>query len=357
MNRHERRAAAARAKHERDELAALARMNLDELFEDTKTRVRAAFERNSEIEGAFVCITETGKVFGLPIPWRDRQEKAASFGLLRDAFRARHVVRYVMASEVWMGSPDSGVRPSEDPNRKEAVQVLGSDRDGGRRWTMAEITRANGSVTLADWESDFEVPPSGWMLELIDTAASDVRPKVTPPEISRLDSEEEFHEMLDEHPDAKKGFMVTAALMEAFEKDLERGPASVRMAVGMVTFGLGEAILREEMGHERTAQLFKKFAAGLGSMPDMFPMFGEKVEPIPEEADRMREKMYAALKPFGDDDDRAVGESLFNFSVNVLAKQTGTFDLAWFLNKVADDLAAGRLGIEAQAKKQEGELQ
>src|SRR5262245_40096618 len=116
MSRRERRAAKA-------EMRKIERMNLDELFEDTKQRVRETFTRYGGVSGMFLCVTEDEDVFVFEMPWHNREEQAAAFAQLRDAFRARGVVRYAFASEIWMSKPGPET-PSEDPEREEGVEVI-----------------------------------------------------------------------------------------------------------------------------------------------------------------------------------------------------------------------------------------
>src|SRR6516162_5753340 len=137
FNRHERRKATA---NRRKELWMLNTATLDQHFEDTLRRIRVEFERTGEIHSRFECVTD-GEIFHVPASWRDHSEKAAVCSALRDSFRRRRVNGYVFASEFWVGKTP-GLPPRDDPDRCERVQVITVERNGPRRYAVAEITRS-----------------------------------------------------------------------------------------------------------------------------------------------------------------------------------------------------------------------
>jgi hypothetical protein len=335
--------AAARKRAKGDNLAAIGRMNLDQLFEDTKRRVRDHFEKTGEVPGAFLCVTEDHEAFAFEAPWSNPDEKAASFSVLRDAFRARGVVRYAFASEVWMSATKSGP-PSEAPDREEGVEVLAVDRDGSRRGTMAKIARDNGTATLANWDKE-DCPFKTWLMELVDPAASDVKPKVSgrvPQHV--MESDADFDEAMER---SQGGLAITATLIiEAFSDVMS---SQVQMgALGMVAIGLCLALLIEAKGNEATAKMFKHAAEMLRSAPDKFPVFVPQLNrpEVNAEADRLRHRLYAALEKFDGVDKGVVGEALANFAVNLLARSMGTACLTSYLGWQADMVAAGKVPWE-----------
>ena len=99
---------------------------LDQHFDETLRRVRAEFERSGEIDPGFECVTEA-KIFHVPAHWPDTNAKGAACAALRDSFRRRGVHRYLFASECWVGKTP-GLRPADDPDRGECVQVFAVER-------------------------------------------------------------------------------------------------------------------------------------------------------------------------------------------------------------------------------------
>ena len=95
---------------------------LDQHFEKTLRRVRAEFKRTGEIYPRFKCVTDA-ESFNVPVNWPDRGARAAACAALRDSFRRRGVNRYLFVSEVWVGTT-RGLRPADDPDRRECVQVI-----------------------------------------------------------------------------------------------------------------------------------------------------------------------------------------------------------------------------------------
>jgi hypothetical protein len=104
---------------------------LDQHLDETLRRVRAEFERNGGIHPGFECMTDA-ESFGVPVNWPDHMAKGAACAALRDCFRRRGVNRYLFAGECWVGKTP-GLRPADDPDRGESVQVLAVERNGLRR--------------------------------------------------------------------------------------------------------------------------------------------------------------------------------------------------------------------------------
>jgi len=92
-----------------------------------------------EIRPGFECVTDT-EIFHVPAHWPDGSAKAAACAALRDSFHRRGVNRYLFAGECWIGTTP-GLRPADDPDCGESVQVLAVERNGLRRYAFAEITR------------------------------------------------------------------------------------------------------------------------------------------------------------------------------------------------------------------------
>jgi len=140
-NRHERRKAAATSAKKSANLNAA---TLDQHLDETLRRLRAEFERTGAIHSRFECVTDA-ESFEVPAHWPDHNAKGAACAALRDTFRRRGVNRYIFASEVWVGK-SLGLRPTDDPDRGEGVQVVAVERNGPRRYAFAEITRNGGGA-------------------------------------------------------------------------------------------------------------------------------------------------------------------------------------------------------------------
>jgi hypothetical protein len=125
-NRHDRPKASTTCRRSK-----LKSSTLDQHLDETLRRVRAEFERNGGIHPGFECMTDA-ESFGVPVNWPDHMAKGAACAALRDCFRRRGVNRYLFAGECWVGKTP-GLRPADDPDRGESVQVLAVERNGLRR--------------------------------------------------------------------------------------------------------------------------------------------------------------------------------------------------------------------------------
>jgi hypothetical protein len=170
---------------------------LDEHFEEMLRRVRTEFERTREIHPRFECVTGTDSFF-VPAHWPDRNAKAAACAALRDSFRRRGVNRYLFAAECWVGKTPS-LRPADDPDRSESVQVIGVERNGSRRYAFADIMRNGNTARLGPWQVNGDVPQS-WLLELLEDGHSDRTPKVESAPVGRL-SKSDFQDLMGQHPE------------------------------------------------------------------------------------------------------------------------------------------------------------
>jgi hypothetical protein len=65
-------------------------------------------------------------------------------GALREYFREIGAVRYATIAEIWVGTSGPEVRPSKDPNRTEAIQIMIEDLSGERIIGMRKIVRPPG---------------------------------------------------------------------------------------------------------------------------------------------------------------------------------------------------------------------
>src|SRR5215469_1383329 len=273
-NRHERRKATATC---RKRLAKLKTATLDQHLDDTLRRVRAEFERTGGIDPEFECVTD-GEIFQVLGNWPDRHAKAAAYAGLRDSFRRRGVNRYVFASEVWVGKTP-GLRPTDDPDRGEGVAVLAVERNGLRRYALAEIMRNGETATLGPWVLKSDVPP-GWLLELLEEGHSDRAPVVEPRPLERI-SASDFQHLAGRNPAEAAEFRDSVEIHDQLgdlmagqvQNDADRDPQAIFMAL--------ESVLRmivKDMGSPKGIGEFARF---LRDHPDKFPMFSTVPDGVP----------------------------------------------------------------------------
>jgi hypothetical protein len=270
-NRHDRRKAAANSRKK------LAKFTLDQHLNDMLRRVRAEFELTGEVLARFECVTD-GESFHVPANWPDRSARAAACAALRDSFRRRGVNRYVFASEGWVGKTP-GLRPADDPARGECVQVIAVERNGPRRFAIAEITRNGDTATLGPWEVNGDVPQS-WLFELLEDGYSDRAPKPELPPVGRM-STPDFQDLADQYPEQAAEFRdsleIHSQLWDLMAgqvlKDANGDPVAIFMAL--------ESVLRsivKDMGSPKGVGQFARF---LRDHPDKFPMFSTVPDQVP----------------------------------------------------------------------------
>jgi hypothetical protein len=102
--------------------------------------------------------TETGENFLVMTPFENTEEKEFVSTNIKRMFLEKKVVRFVFMSEVWFKVYDHDHEPglerpvSAEPDRKEAVFLLGEDRDTGQSMTVTlEIDRSTGKPVLKEF--------------------------------------------------------------------------------------------------------------------------------------------------------------------------------------------------------------
>jgi hypothetical protein len=250
---------------------------LDQHFDETLRRVRAEFERRGEIHPGFECVTDA-EIFHVPAHWPDLSAKGAACAALRDSFRRRGVNRYLFAGECWVGKTP-GLRPADDPDRGESVQVLGVGRNGLRRYAFADIMRNGGTATLGPWQVNGDVPQS-WLLELLEEGHSDRAVKVEPPPLGRV-STSDFRDLVDQHPEQAAGFrdsfeiyaQLGDLIADQLQKDANGDATGIFLAL--------ESVLRSFMKEMGSPSDLGQFARFLRDHPDSFPMFSTEPDQVP----------------------------------------------------------------------------
>jgi hypothetical protein len=273
-NRHQRRRAAATST---TKLAKLKTATLDQHLDDRMRRIRAEFERTGEIHPGFECVTDRGHFF-VPGSWPDRSAKAAACAALRDSFRRRGVIRYVFASEVWMGNT-SGLAPTDDPDRAEGAIVIAVERKGSRRLAKAKITRDGQTATLGPWGVDAE-PPQSWLLELLEEGHSDRRPKAEGAPVPRLLASDFQNLVLEDRTqeaEFRGSFEIHEQLRVLMAGQMQNDDNGDPLAAFMALESALRSVVRD-MGSPKGIGEFARF---LRDHPDLFPMFSTVPDSAP----------------------------------------------------------------------------
>jgi hypothetical protein len=300
---------------------------LDQHLEEMLRRVRIEFERTGEIHPGFECLTDA-EIFNVPANWPDRRAQAAAFAALRDSFRRRRVNRYLYVGEVWV-SKTPGLRPADDPDRGEWVQVIAVERNGPRRYACAEITRNGGTATLGPWQVD-EYEAQSWVLELLEEGHSDRAVKADPPQVGEI-SASDFHDLVDREQAAefRDWVEIQAKLGDLVADQMRKGANGDSRAMCMA---LESVLLNIVKDVGSPSGLVGRCARFLRDYPDTFPMFSTVPPKLPStqhirscKAVLQRfscEKRKAGHKPF------AIFLAFMNMYMRVGSQAIGALSLA-----------------------------
>jgi hypothetical protein len=326
-NRNDRRKASATCKRG---LSKLKIATLDQHFDETLRRVRAEFERSGEIHPRFECLTDT-ESFDVPARWPDRSAKGAACAALRDTFRRRGVNRYLFASECWVRKTP-GLRPADDPNRGESIQVIAVERNGLRRYAFADITRNGGTTTVGPWQvnGDGNIPQS-WLMELLEEGHSDRPVEAEPPLVARL-STSDLQDLTDQYPEQaaehRDSVEIQTQLGDLIAEQVQEDADGDAMAMCMALESILCAIVKE-MGSLNGLGQFARF---LRDHPDKFPMFPTVQNQAPSTQDFRSykglllrfscEKREAGHKP------SAIFQAFMNMYLRVGSEAIGALSLA-----------------------------
>jgi len=276
-------------------------VTLEQHFEEALRRVRTEFECTGSIDPEFECLTDD-ESFHVPANWPDGRAKAAAYAALRDSFRRRRVNRYVFISEAWVGkTPD--LLPADDPDHGEIVQVLAVDRNGPRRYALAEIMRNGRTATLGPWQVQSDVPP-GWLMELWDSI--------------------EIYDQL--------GNLMAGQV----QKDAKRNPQTGFMALDSVV-----RMIVKDMGSPIGIVEWARF---LKDHPDKFPMFPTAPDRVP--SIRRVRRCKATLEHFLSDKRQAghtpsaIFGAFMNMYMSIGCQVLGAVNLASQIEKWAPEYQA-----------------
>jgi hypothetical protein len=143
-----------------------------DLFEYAKNFAVKEFTANGSFAPArFFIDTEHGRRILLIAPMPQRELQAEYYAFIRDQFRDAGVLQYASINELWT-APGSGWRPSEHPERREALQVALADRFGHSQLAIADIKRDSSGTPTLQWWVEGEGP--AWMpvFSLLDTVSA-----------------------------------------------------------------------------------------------------------------------------------------------------------------------------------------
>ncbi len=126
----------------------------EELVEKAKENVQRMFDERGEILPMWHAQTVDGEDLILATPLGDADQKELLSQALKLFFQEKGVVRYVFMTETWFKAVKEGetmfsgdVR--HQPDKKEAVMLVGEDRDTGASiMVQLEIDRSKGKAVL-----------------------------------------------------------------------------------------------------------------------------------------------------------------------------------------------------------------
>lgn len=88
-------------------------------------------------------------------PWSDDREKMAACAMIRKHLQKTGALRYVLLAESWLSNEafdEEGEwqRPSEQPDRREALIAIGVNADGSMEFRQAEIVINDNNERILD---------------------------------------------------------------------------------------------------------------------------------------------------------------------------------------------------------------
>jgi len=111
---------------------------LQEFFANAAENAMRIFNESGEVVPMWHAEPKEGPHLLIATPWSNDEEKHLAEKTLRLVFADHQVKRYAFISEVWMAQVksfdevNSGPRPSEHPDRREALLITAEDRYGNR---------------------------------------------------------------------------------------------------------------------------------------------------------------------------------------------------------------------------------
>ena len=130
-------------------------MDLSVIFEDAKRTI----EESGSVQGTLYAFYGDGSVTKLRAWWSDDIERLLVIGALSVYLNSTDAMSYSILSEVWMSEVDpedvdEAPRPSEDPNRKEALMMVTVAKGNPDvHGTMYKILRRDDGVKFEDMKN------------------------------------------------------------------------------------------------------------------------------------------------------------------------------------------------------------
>ena len=146
--------------------------NNEKLLSSSLSFGKDIFQRKGELMPMFIGVSNAHNVvYVVGAPWGDDVEKDAMTESIGVMFRQFNVQRYALITEVWMvvvKDEKDVMRPSEHPDRKEAIQVFVIDNNGQMIEAGYWIERDEmGKVSLTKMPPTGVTIHSGRMVELL----------------------------------------------------------------------------------------------------------------------------------------------------------------------------------------------
>jgi hypothetical protein len=102
--------------------------SLDALCRRLSKEVEQMFNCHGELPGILFLFEAPGKGQGrICLSVGSREQKEAAFNDLRQVFARWGVTRYAVAFEAWASDAEKGLRPSDDPERREMMGAFATD--------------------------------------------------------------------------------------------------------------------------------------------------------------------------------------------------------------------------------------
>ena len=135
--------------------------SLSELLDDCEEMARKSIQEIGEVEQAVIYETADGarKGFALPSP-KSQQAKKMVADMTGDYMKADNAVQFVVIAEIW-AAPPGGVRPTDHPERREAVHLVAFTEEGKRVRTL-DILREGAAVSLGEPKDNVEITAYLW---------------------------------------------------------------------------------------------------------------------------------------------------------------------------------------------------
>lgn len=154
-------------------------MTLEKLFKLGQNAAEDIFKVSGAIHPMWICETEDGHVVPICVEMPERKHRDKVAEVLKEQFKLKKVVRYVMLVECWMKEmdpPKDGKKPThyagslaDDPDRREGVFIAAEDVNGETRSGSFFILRPeHKKATLSPFKETTANQPEGRFAKLLN---------------------------------------------------------------------------------------------------------------------------------------------------------------------------------------------